>query len=434
MSDYFLNKIYESLLTNKQPKSKSTFRTLSESYNLVYEQEPTQPGQTQSKPQIAFNVNQSIVQQRQNWTPEQQQLFKYKTAQGDVAGEGTGRGEYAVASVLTGSNSLDSVKDLISGGSKSYDVSWPSKTTPTYKFEVKELDKFGEGQNTDVRIGTEGDPLGRETIATITTLLKEILQEYNDIAPEEQKQIDQEIISYSLETKLPPEKEMGRRGEKAASVAKRQKYEAYKSQQAAWSLSGYINAILNKSSELGSALMFSDKELQTANFRDPERKKYCFISIKRLFQSIEEIEHILRDEKTVDETNPRVIALRNVLRTNYAAPGETKEVENLKAYLDHEAEKIDKKLLKIKCKATGEGCVTGKTFYKDVSHLNLLQSINSLQQKLYSPQTIRSLFPTDLTGFFAVNEKGFYYTPINKIGELVTFHSISMGKPKIKLK
>lgn len=427
MSDYFLNKIYDSLLSNKQPKTKSTFHTLKESYRLVYEQD--------NKQQIAFNVNQSVVQQRQAWSPEQQQLFKYKTAQGETAGEGTGRGEYAVASVLTGSTSLDQVKELISGGSKSYDVSWPSKTTPTYKFEVKELDKFGEGSNTDVRIGTEGDPLGREVIGTITQLLRDILEEYNDVSPEEQKQIDQEIISYSLDTKLPPEPEIGRGGkEKATSIAKRQKYEIHKTQQADWSLRGYIGAILNKPSELGSALMFGDKQLVTSNFRDPERKKYCLISIKRLFQSIEEIEHILRDEKSADETNPRVVALRNILRANYTVPGETEEIENLKAYLDSEAEKIDKKLTKVKCKTTGEGCTTGKTFYNDLKHLSLLQSINKLQEKVYSPQTIRSLFPSDLTGFFAVNEKGFYYVPVNKIGELITFHSISMGKPKIRLK
>jgi hypothetical protein len=375
------------------------------------------------------------VQTRQKWTPEQQQLFKYKTAEGEVAGEGTGRGEYAVASVLTGLGTLDQVKNLISGGSKSYDVSWPSKDKPTYKFEVKELNRANEDtKNKDVRIGTEGDPLGREVISTITNVLKAILEEYNDLPSEEKKQIDQEIITYSLETKLPPEPELKQGGkERAGSIAKRQKFEAYKGQIAAWTLSGYINAVLEKSSELGAALLFSDTELQTANF-GPERKKYCLISIKRLFQSIEEIEHILRDENTVDETNPRVIALRNVLRTNYAADGETEEVETLKAYLDSEAEKIDKKLLKVKCKATGEGCVVGKTFYKDLMHLNLLQTINSLQQKLYSPETIRSLFPKDLTGFFAVNPEGFLYAPINKVGELVTFHSISLGRPKIRLK
>ena len=44
MSDYFLNKIYDSVLARKHPKTKSIFRTLSESYGLVYEEE-TKPVQ-----------------------------------------------------------------------------------------------------------------------------------------------------------------------------------------------------------------------------------------------------------------------------------------------------------------------------------------------------------------------------------------------------
>lgn len=401
------------------------FKTLQESYTQIYEQ---------AEEQVAFNVQQPVLT-RTAWTPEQKKLFPYKTSAGETAGEGTGRGEYAVAGLLTGKSELNQVSNLISGGGKSYDVSWPSKDKPTYKFEVKELDRYGEGDKNDVRIGTEGDPVGRETISTVTTLLKEVLNEYTSLDENERKQIDREIISYALERKEAPEVEMGRGNkEKAASVARRQKHEAFMAAREGWSLSGYINAIINKSSELGQALLFGDKPLPTNNFRDPERKKYCFFSIKKLFETLTDIDYIMSNEKNIDETNPRVQTLRDVLRKNYGAEGETEQISSLKAYLDSEAQKLDRKLTKVKCKATGEGCTQGEDFYKDLKHLNLNQQINNLQQKLFSPATIRSFFPSDLTGFFAVNQNGYLYAPADKIGELVTFHSISLGRPKIRLK
>jgi hypothetical protein len=39
MSDYFLSKVYDSLIKRKLPQAKSTFCTLSESYTKIYEQE-----------------------------------------------------------------------------------------------------------------------------------------------------------------------------------------------------------------------------------------------------------------------------------------------------------------------------------------------------------------------------------------------------------
>ena len=57
MSDYFLNKIYDSLLVNKQSKTKSTFCTLSESYSLVCEQDNKQRLKNQDR--IAF-INQKM--------------------------------------------------------------------------------------------------------------------------------------------------------------------------------------------------------------------------------------------------------------------------------------------------------------------------------------------------------------------------------------
>jgi hypothetical protein len=54
MSDYFLNKIYDSLLANKAPKTKSTFRTLSESYSLVCEQDDKQRLKNQDR--MAFII------------------------------------------------------------------------------------------------------------------------------------------------------------------------------------------------------------------------------------------------------------------------------------------------------------------------------------------------------------------------------------------
>jgi len=55
MSDYLLNKIYDSLLANKLPKTESSFRSLSESYDAVYEQENDQQ-RIKNQDRIAFII------------------------------------------------------------------------------------------------------------------------------------------------------------------------------------------------------------------------------------------------------------------------------------------------------------------------------------------------------------------------------------------
>jgi hypothetical protein len=144
MSDYFLSKVYDSLLRRKQPVVKSAFRTLSESYNLVYEEE-----QEQQK-DIPFKIHEY---QQGSWTAEQRNLYLPGSTSAEPTSEipaeynpeltpdtkmtGVGPGECSVASLVSGLTDFASCRKMISGQKESFDVSWPNKDNSKYKFEVK---------------------------------------------------------------------------------------------------------------------------------------------------------------------------------------------------------------------------------------------------------------------------------------------------------
>ena len=67
MSDYFLSKVYDSLIKRKLPQAKSTFHTLSESYTKIYEQE-----EPQKVKDILLNVDEYSFG---SWSPEQKRLY-----------------------------------------------------------------------------------------------------------------------------------------------------------------------------------------------------------------------------------------------------------------------------------------------------------------------------------------------------------------------
>ena len=137
MSDYFLNKIYDSLLSNKLPKTKSSFRTLSESYDLVYEEEQEQ------KKDIPFNIHEY---QQGSWTVEQRNLYLPNSApvtptpgvpaeyDPEAKMTGVGPGECAVASLVSGLTDFAGCRKMISGQRESFDVSWPTGKYAKYKF------------------------------------------------------------------------------------------------------------------------------------------------------------------------------------------------------------------------------------------------------------------------------------------------------------
>jgi len=450
MSDYFLNKIYDSLLVNKTPKIKSTFRTLSESYQTIYEEEPNQQlisnqntnqlttNQTtnqkeEPKPQtdIQINISQPILQ-TVKWVGEQQRLYDAyaNKSDDDESKTGVGPGEYAIASVISGLTEVADLNTFISGQSESFDVSWPSKDKAEYKFEVK------KEEGSSVRIGKLGHEMGgyiQNVVLRVATTLRD---EYNRLSEDAKLNVDDTIRSNMSRVQgtrkakgggyLAPEKE---RKEKMDSLIDN------------WSILGFVNAITGNLIELPKNMLFGAPKnpnytIYGTDYRyrpgkkegsSAERSQYLILSLKRVLEIIERIA-----SSGQEIASKKAQDLATTFKQFYNAPGTEKGKEFMQ-YLDREAEKTDRRLSKELCKATGEGCKDLANFFTTIKQEGLYQSIVEAEEYINNPSNVRNLFPSTITGLFVVKSKGWQYVPADKIGQYVRVTTISQGKPKIAL-
>jgi hypothetical protein len=469
MSDYFLNKIYDSLLVNKVPKTKSTFRSLSESYNLVYEEElpstspeisktidtPKQPAQQQSKavdtseqPKAEqytpknlptdFNTNQRAYP-RQSWTSFQQELFN------ESAKTGTGRGETAVANLISNINDKSILEKMISGQGESYDVAWPplgmfegySKNNLEFKFEVKELE-FGSEKDTQidpgtnarpkaktsVRIGVEGRGFAVQTLAQIEQSITNLLDEYQMLSTDEQRKVDMQIIEKHTGGTL--QEPVGR-----VSKVRKAQYEMYKN----WSLGKYLAAVKESSDsgELPPSLLFGAPEEPKPGRYKGTKEGLVIMSIKKLFQIFKQTD--ISDIETPEHSST-VGSLKDFFYRNYLpqSTGTNQDVvKDIADELNKKAKTVDREIIKFKARKVGQ-TFTAVEFFKELKQLPLATTLEKLQQVIYRPDTIATFFPTDLTGFFAVNRNGYIYVPRNELSNYLEFDTFSSGGVKVRLK
>jgi hypothetical protein len=455
MSDYFLNKIYGSLLVNKAPKTKSTFRTLSESYNLVCEEElpntsseplqqpveqPNSTVEKQPKPVQAettttpFNIKQSQPTEVK-WSPEQEVLYKERLT-------GTGPGEFSVASVVTGKTDPNELAKHVSGGSLSYDVE-----VGNLKFEVKQLE---EGKSDDVRIGNEGQALGIEISTTVSLILRNILEEYNNLPEEEKNKVNEQIIRSVPAIPELASVSVNLKGREKSNYQRRIKTnikhrDSLEGKRTGWNLVKYVEGIEKNITELSLKLLFNDNyrefaTLETAKAKKPVdslRRQYVVMSIKELLEIINNLASQTGNEQNTSASTPTnsdsVQALKKTFKDFYGAA--KNKQEELHAVIDREAEMVDKRLSKLKCKTTGEGCYDVLEFFKEIKQQNNLSTLMNLKQYLENPNTLSKIFPNDLTGLFAVNPNGYCYIPKNEAGRYMRITRISSGgKPKIAFK
>jgi len=476
MSDYFLNKIYDSLLVNKTPKTKSTFRTLAESYNLVYEQELETPEiQQQTNPSVTnnqqtipeqpkqeifdknnlpsdFNVNGRIYP-RKSWTPFQQQLFS-----GESAKTGTGAGETSVANVITNIEDVNILERMVSGQGESYDVAWPplvkgfSKYNLTFKFEVKELEAPNEKQpgidlKDTVSIGVEGREFATSVLTEVERRAVVILEELQDLSDDEQKIINAQIVQ---KTRTPFKKPsaVDKKGNPRNLESKTYQSElaAYERQTAIsenWSLRRYLETIIASAKKgeipltviLGRKWDRTEAEPRLKDFR-AEKGELFFISFRRLLTTINELKQQVVTVPQTQTAEPRIGSLKDVFYKNYK-PNETEAsadtVEKVTDYLDKRAVTVDKELSKLKAKNTNYKFTTND-FYKSIDTIDTLQWLEQIEEKIYTPTTILSFFPKDLTGFFSVSSKGYIYIPRNEIPNFITLDTFSRGGAKVRFK
>jgi hypothetical protein len=453
--EHLLKLAYEAVLSGQQQKS--SYRTLSESYRAVYEEE---------EPKIPFAVNElkldlvhwsqlqanlyaltaskkkieKISNVRDELNPDVPVVGAEETVETDTEGNvatGLGPGEYAVASVISGYTTPADCAKLVSGQSKSYDVSWPSATKADYKFEVKL-----EG---DVRIGAQGSELGNKVKEAIKNVLTQVLEEYSVLKGPEKDTTNIEILKRVKfrELKTPELILKKKGGETADSLRKRQKHEAdlaaREAKKADWTVDGYINAILANLGELPLRLINGEEyEYRNPSAKtetDLARNKFLITPLLSFLKAIDsfhgEVNTNIKGEEEAD--NEGVQAVRNVLHKYYGTQDQEK-APALSKVIDTEAHKVDRKLTLKKIQTTGEGGATYSEFFKAIKKLHLTKDIEDIGEYMNSNEALRGCFPKDITGLFVVNPQGYRYVPEDKIGDSIKLVSISQGKPKIELK
>ena len=403
MSDYFLSKVYDSLIKRKLPQAKSTFHTLSESYTKIYEQE-----EPQKVKDILLNVDEYSFG---SWSPEQKRLYlltasnkETKTTPDIPVGNnetkpvpaeydpeiapgskttGVGPGEYAVASLISGL---------------------------TDQNECSALDKLD-----DVRIGAKGVEIGFETMNRITHILNTIKDEYSILNKEDKNKINQTIIKQFKTLKVPGEK-----------TKARTTYDTKIQEYSEWELDKYIDAILKRIGELPFGMLF-DEIYSYKKTKDPLRTKYIKISLYKLLQTIEQSSSVEGGEDKTKEETESESEVKNVFHKVYGG----EEVPKFKQFLDKEAHKVDRKITKQKIDITKEGGTDYNTFVKAIKRFDLFDELKKLKEKLTDKETVKSIFPDSLDGLFIVDVAGYKYIPRTKIGDYILINRITQQKPKI---
>lgn len=438
--DHFLNKVYESLLSNKQPKTKSSFRSLSESYNLVYEedQQPVRTAEpaktnTSASPWLEKFVDTPILDTQQ-WSPEQLNLYKLTDTvepETEFEGEtetGVGPGEYAVASLLTGLTQFPDprLENMISGQMESYDVSWPSKDDAKYTFEVKKIESKG-----DVRLGRKGADIGKTFTNTIDAILQNIREEYNILGEDDKANINNIVIS-KLDIIEEPQirKRKGTDIEIKDSIKDREKYTKKMAKRTGWTVESFIEAIQDNMSELPFDLIFGKGETRDYEYpaggKSELRQQAVIMSLAKLVTICETVSKKDFDQ---DEGTESEEAIKGLFHQVYDADA----TPTFKDYLDREARNVDKRITKQKIRITKtEGAF--ELFFDNIKELKFSKKLEELQQLITSKETIEKLFPSTITGLFVVNINGYQYIPQKDISTYVYISRITQSKPKIKIR
>lgn len=433
MSDYFLNKIYDSLIKRKLPQTQSTFRTLSESYTKIYEQEqPAAENQPVSK--ITFNVDEpklTLVR----WTSEQLNLYRLtdkgtSVVEEPIEGEaetGVGPGEYAVASVVSGKTIFDNdIRNMVSGQSESFDVSWPSKDNSQYTFEVKKM------EGGDVRVGRKGADFGKTFVNTVEKILRNIREEYNILNEEDKKTINGTIISKLDKIQEPERRTKKAKGEEVETKSSLQAKEEYAKQLAKrtnWSIDKFVDAVLENLSELPLPLIFGrgdkDYEYPTSG-KNIARQQVLIMSLSKLIAICESVS---KKDVSQDKGSESEQVVKSVFHQVYAAD----KSPSFKDYLDKEAHNVDKRITKQKVRLTKEEGAY-EIFFDSIKDSKFGDDLKELQNTIADKKTIEDLFPNTITGLFIVTREGYHYLPQKDISTYVEVSRISQGRPKIRFK
>lgn len=428
-------------ITNKEPVKKQLKKRDRKSKESI---------ECRDKPNIEIKDSDEFKQIKDSpalnkqWSAYQRQLFPVKKT-------GTGRGEFSVASFVSGLQPSLAIADreircllddCVQGQSESFDVSVPPDTeeymnTRKLKFEVKEL----EADGSSVRIGAEGQKATTMIIGGVIKLIERLENSYHSLNREERLKVDDLLRKQlGLTREGPPAKPSNETKKNLAKYGKdRHMYELGQG----WNLGGYISAIFQSDEqdqegrtirELPSTLIKKEGTMIPSRYsKSPLRARYFLRTLQEVFNAIEEIARSASELSI--SNNSKSQELRNIVRRLYLPeiPDEnTRKKEE--EFLDDLVDTIDRKLTRRKITASGAGYLTAKDFFSSVNNLKLLSSLRAVQNMFNNAEIIRNLFPKDITGLFLVSDAQFSYFPQNTISDYIEIDQISNGGVKIAVK
>ena len=356
------------------------------------------------------------------WTDFQRSLFNNVKPGVKRGTGGTGRGEYSVASFVTGITTQNStlaqeeinclLDSCISGQGKSYDVCVPPEL-PEYegkqrvKFEVKQLNMDGSS----VMIGAEGTTATHKIVEGVMNIIIRLEDSYKSLS-----ETDKNFLDSSLRKELGLEQENN-----------------------TWTLGGFIAAIYQKEDvrairEIPSNLIKKDgKILYPKLFKIPLRAKYFYRTLQEVFNAIEKIAKTQNQDIT--PSSSKIDELKNIVRKLYLPElQDSDQRRKEEEHLDRELDKLDRALTRRKILTGGKGHLSYTDFLSSMNKLKLLSSLREVQNMFNDPEIIRSLFPKEFDGLFLVQADSFSYIPHDQIFNYIEIDSISNGGAKIAFK
>jgi hypothetical protein len=309
---------------------------------------------------------------------------------------GEGRGEYSVASFLSGLQDRREIDrdNLVQGGNTTFDVAYGGK-----EYEVKQLDVKGE---LDVRIGAEGVDTANTLKQGLITAAKIIRKLYSSLTRETQEEVN--------------------------SLLKR-KFNSEK-----FNLGVYLSKFSEgKLSELPSALLGAPgvfvRQHRTSNWSmEP--------SILTVINSIIELQDSQTMSNVAGTKNSRVQALLDLISKKEMYGVEGDNTANFYQEVEKELESLDRDLASKRCEFSGDEkyCATLDTFIQEIKNRNLQEDIQNLI--ITFRNDVFNIFPKQSTfaGLFIVDATKFKYIPKNQLTQFIENYRISQDKPKIRLK
>lgn len=309
---------------------------------------------------------------------------------------GEGRGEYSVASFLSGlKNKKEIDKDnLVQGGNATFDVAYGGK-----EYEVKQLNDKGD---LDVRIGAEGIDTANTLKQGLITAAKIIRSLYSSLTRETQDEVNGLLKrKFNIEN---------------------------------FNLGVYLSKFSEgKLSELPSRLLGAPGIFCA---RNKDSNWSTEPSILTAVNSIIELQGNQTMSNMAGAKNPKVQALLDLIskKEMYGVEGDNKE--NFYKQVERELETLDRDLASKRCEFSGDGkyCATLDAFIQEIRNRNLLEDIQNLITTFRND--VFSIFPKQSTfaGLFIVDATKFKYIPKDQLTQFIENNRLSQNKPKIRLK